>query len=155
MRDPADVSAKLRHRAIWLFCFAVFGFASCEKPRALETITLKIDGHAFKVEVARTLQEQQRGLMYRRKMPENAGMLFVYESDRRLSYWMKNTHIPLSIAYISAGGTIVEIHDMEPESLRGIDSTRSVRYALELNRGAFERIGAESGSVIEFPDGFH
>lgn len=135
-----------------LGCLVALG--SCADGRDADTITLVIEGHEFHVEVAETLEEQRRGLMHRDRLPPDHGMLFVYDADQRLSFWMKNTHIPLSIAFISKDGRILEIHDMEPESLRSIESSRSVRYALELNQGAFERIGADVGSLVEFPEGF-
>jgi uncharacterized protein len=135
-----------------LACLAIF-FA-CTQSSALDTVSIEIEGTQFTIEVARTLEEQQRGLMFRRSMKENHGMIFVYEDDRTREFWMKNTLIPLSIAYISSDGVIREIYDMEPQSLRGVSSVRSVRYALELNRGAFERIGAQVGSKVEFPPDF-
>jgi uncharacterized protein len=144
------------HRC-FLVAFAaiiLLGLISCAETDALQTITVSIEGMEFTIEVARTPEEQQRGLMYRRSLDERSGMLFAYDSDRRLEFWMKNTFVPLSIAFLSSTGEIIEIHDMEPESLRGIPSTRSVRYALELNRGAFEAIGAGPGSVVRFPEGF-
>ncbi len=131
------------------------GLISCRTQRAPETITVRINGVDFSVEVARKTEDQQRGLMYRRRLPPDAGMLFVYDGDRRLSFWMKNTYIPLSIAFISSDGVIRDIYDMEPESLRAVSSSRSVRYALELNRGAFDRVGARPGTKVLFPDGFH
>ncbi len=138
-------------RAIVLF-LAIASFAGCDGP--MEEIRLEIEGHTFVVEVARNEEERRQGLMHRKSLDENRGMLFVFDRDRRMSFWMKNTYIPLSIAYISSGGEIKEIHDMQPESLRSIESERSVRYALELNQGAFDRIGAEPGSMVEFPEGF-
>ena len=124
---------------------------SCSTSSALEMVSIQINGHSFTVEVARSIEEQRLGLMFRRKLKADRGMLFVYEADRRLDFWMKDTYIPLSIAYLAKNGEIVEIHDMEPESLRSILSSRSVRYALELNRGAFEQIGATVGTTIELP----
>lgn len=137
-----------------LAAIILLALVSCAESDALETITVSIEGVEFTIEVARTPEEQQRGLMYRRSLGERSGMLFAYDSDRKLEFWMKNTFIPLSIAFLSSAGEIIEIHDMEPESLRGIPSTRSVRYALELNRGAFEEIGAGPGSFVRFPEGF-
>lgn len=88
--------------------------------------------------------------MGRENLDENRGMLFVYERDAKKSFWMKNTTIPLSIAYIAADGTIREIYDMEPLSTRTVDSRYSVRYALEVNQGAFERHGIKAGDKVEF-----
>lgn len=125
---------------------------SCET-QGLETVELEIEGNVFVVEVARSVEEQRRGLMFRRSMAENRGMLFIYEADRRLDFWMKDTYIPLSIAFLSSRGEIVDIYDMMPESERSIQSSRSVRYALELNQGAFERVGAKPGTLVVLPEG--
>lgn len=142
-----------RHRLLMLVLLAVSAtIAGCADSHRLESGTIRIEGHEFSVEIARTDAQQQRGLMYRKRMEPDHGMLFVYPSDRRLSFWMKNTRIPLTIAFLASDGRILEIHDMEPESLRSVDSGRSVRYALELNRGAFSRVGAGVGSVVELPD---
>jgi len=119
-----------------------------------ERIPLVVNGVTFTVEVARTPEEQRQGLMFRKKMAEDRGMLFPYGRDRRLTFWMKDTLIPLSIAFISSDGVIKEIYDMEPLSLRDIVSTQSVRYALEVNQGVFEANGIKPGDTIIFPDGF-
>ena len=147
--------APLSQRVIAIVAVLSSGLLSCSRSPALETIELSINGERFTVEVARTPEEQQRGLMYRRSLAEDKGMLFAYDSDRMLSFWMKNTYIPLSIAFLSSDGVIREIHDMEPESQRTIPSSRSVRFALELNQGAFARVGAEPGTRVVFPEGFH
>jgi uncharacterized membrane protein (UPF0127 family) len=89
--------------------------------------------------------------MWRRSLAEGEGMLFVFDRDQILSFWMKNTIIPLSIAYIAADGRILEIHDMEPRNLSPVQSGRSARYALEVNRGWFTRMGITAGDVLIFP----
>ena len=86
--------------------------------------------------------------MYRRKLPEGKGMLFVFERDQILSFWMKNTFIPLSIAFIASDGRIINIRDMEPQSLSAVKSSRSVRYALEVPQGWFIRQGIREGDRI-------
>jgi uncharacterized membrane protein (UPF0127 family) len=98
-------------------------------------------GPAIVAEIASTADERSRGLMERTKLPDGEGMLFVFEKDQTLSFWMKNTLIPLSIAYISSGGGILEIHDMKPQDLTPIHSSRSARYALEVPQGWFARAG--------------
>ena len=79
-------------------------------------------------------------------------MLFVFDSDERLSFWMKNTLIPLSIAYIASDGTIREILDMEPHSLAPVPSQYSVRYALEVPKGWFSRAGVRVGDRVSIPE---
>lgn len=102
------------------------------------------------VEFARTAEERTRGLMYRKNLPDGAGMLFVFERDEPLSFWMKNTFIPLSIAFIASDGRIIEIKDMRPRDLTSVKSSRSVRYALEVPQGWFTRAGIQAGDVVKF-----
>ncbi len=123
---------------------------SCKKDDVLQTQLLRINQWEITVETADTQETQEKGLMGRESLDEDWGMLFVYDRDSRKSFWMKNTKIPLSIAYIAADGTIREIYDMEPLSTRTVDSRYSVRYALEVNQGAFERHGIKTGDKVEF-----
>lgn len=120
----------------------------------LPVVVLRSGQTELKVEVARSEQQKNVGLMFRRELADGNGMLFVYTADQPLSYWMKNTYIPLTIAYLSAEGVIREIYDMEPLSLAPVSSSRSVRYALEVPRGWFERAGLAIGDRFEFPAGF-
>jgi len=100
------------------------------------------------VEIARTDEEKTQGLMYRKKLPDGQGMIFIYDRDQQMSFWMKNTLIPLSIAFIASDGTIIEIRDMQPLDLSSVRSSRSVRYALETPQGWFDRAGVKPGDVI-------
>jgi uncharacterized membrane protein (UPF0127 family) len=100
------------------------------------------------VEIARTSEEQAKGLMYRKKLPDGEGMIFVYDRDQQLSFWMKNTLIPLSIAFIASDGRIIELRDMHPLDLSSIKSSRSVRYALETPQGWFTRSGIQPGDTV-------
>ncbi len=117
-----------------------------------ELVELPVADHTFFVEIADTDESRARGLMNRDSLPEDHGMLFVFERDQRLSFWMKDTSIPLSIAYITSDGTIREIYDMEPYDLTPVSSRRSVRYALEVNQGAFEAAGISEGDTVEIPE---
>ena len=128
----------------------VFSTFSCSKSGILQTQEIKINQWKLTVEIADTPETQEKGLMGRESMAVDKGMLFVYDRDSRKSIWMKNTLIPLSIAYIAADGTIREIYDMEPLSTRIVDSRYSVRYALEVNQGAFQRHGIKEGDKVEF-----
>ena len=134
---------------IILLAFFAVQFIGCadaeEKAQGkLETKVLTIQTSAganveIKAELARTVSEKQKGLMFRKALPDGEGMLFVYDKDEVMSFWMKNTTLPLSIAYISSGGRILEIYDMEPLSLHPVRSVRSVRYALEVPLGWYEK----------------
>ncbi|MDR0402159.1 MAG: DUF192 domain-containing protein [Treponema sp.] len=104
---------------------------------------------SIEAELARTARERQAGLMFRKELEDGKGMLFVFENDEVLSFWMKNTLIPLSIAFIRYDGTIVEIKDLYPRDLSPVHSSRSVRYALEAPRGWFDRAGVKAGDRIE------
>ncbi len=103
------------------------------------------------VEIADTNAERQRGLMERDELAEDAGMLFVFDREEPRSFWMRNTRIPLSIAYIDAEGRIVDIKDMEPFDETPVPSAEPAQYALEVNQGFFAEQGIEVGDVAELP----
>ena len=104
------------------------------------------------VEIADDDAERARGLMERTELAEDAGMLFVFERERTLSFWMRNTLIPLSIAYIDAEGRIVDIEDMEPlDDQTKHPSAEPAQYALEVNQGFFDERGIEVGDTVEVP----
>lgn len=113
-----------------------------------ELVELDLNGTRFTVEIADTPEERSRGLMHRKSIPEDGGMLFVFPYDERPSFWMRNTSIPLSLAYIGKDGTIKEIRPLVPFSEQPVPARHSVRYALELNRGAFEAAGIGPGDRI-------
>jgi len=118
------------------------------------TITL-IDGAGNRteltVELARTAAERSRGLMFRESLAEERGMLFVPGGETRTGFWMKDTKIPLSIAFIASDGTILETQDMEPLSQQLHRPAQPYRYALEVNQGWFERHGLGPGDRVEIP----
>jgi uncharacterized membrane protein (UPF0127 family) len=101
------------------------------------------------VEIADTEAERQTGLMGRTVLPQDAGMLFVFEGEQPLSFWMKDTFIPLSIAYIDAQGRIVDIQDMQPLDEIPHLSASPAQYALEVNQGFFEDRGITVGDTVE------
>lgn len=128
-------------------------FVSCgESNLPVERLVfIAVDGTPVPVEaeIARTQKEQATGLMWREELADGKGMLFWYNVDTRLHFWMKNTPIPLSIAYIDSSGTIREIFDMKPQSLSTVSSTISVRYALEVPAGWFEWVSLEPGCRLD------
>ena len=140
-----------RWHAILLLLLSAF-LSSCQDSK--EITVLRIGGERFRVEVVRTREDQIDGLMYRKHLGEREGMLFVYPVDRRLAFWMKNTEVPLSLAYIDRNGQIIQIEDMQPFDAKTIWSKFSVRYALEVAQGAFEKIGVQVGDQVGFPDNF-
>ncbi|GHU79849.1 hypothetical protein FACS189462_5600 [Spirochaetia bacterium] len=104
---------------------------------------------SMEVELARTDQEHSQGLMHRKNLEDGKGMLFIFERDQIMSFWMKNTLIPLSIAFIASDGRIIEIKDMEPLNETPVRSSRSVRYALEVPQGWFSRAGIGIGDILQ------
>jgi len=125
------------------------------KPQTgLETAVITIAAGnpvSLEVELAQTDAERTTGLMYRTALEDGKGMLFIFERDQVLSFWMKNTLIPLSIAYIAYDGTIIDIRDMYPKNTSPVHSSRSVRYALEVPQGWFARAGVKPGDTVKLP----
>lgn len=120
----------------------------------LPTVTIDASGGEeveVSVEIAGTDAERQRGLMERTELAEERGMLFVFEEEQELSFWMKDTLIPLSIAYIDEEARIVDIQDMEPLDESGHPSAEPAQYALEVNQGFFDERGVEVGDRAELP----
>ena len=141
-----------------LFFFVIFQVAlvSCKDASRLPTMELMIqrgDGSEVKVtaEIADTEETRNRGFMEREQIPDGTGMLFVFERDQILSFWMKNTPHPLSIAYIDSTGKIRDIYHMTPFSMANWTSTVSVRYALEVPQGWFEKEGIIVGDKVLIP----
>ena len=137
---------------------AVIEEARANAQPELPTVTLAIrtsGGEEVEVraEVADERAERQTGLMGRTELAPDAGMLFVFGRERDLSFWMRNTLIPLSIAYISADGRIVDIQDMEPldDEPPSYASAEPAKYALEVNQGFFAERGVEVGGTVEIP----
>lgn len=112
-------------------------------------INLTIGGHKLTAEVAASNPERQQGLMHRRMMPENRGMLFVFTEEAQHAMWMKNTYIPLSVAFIDNNGVIANIEDMKPHTENAHPAVKPVRYALEMNAGWFAKRGIKAGAKIE------
>jgi uncharacterized membrane protein (UPF0127 family) len=102
------------------------------------------------VEVAKTPEERARGLMGRKLLGKDEGMLFIFEKEDYHGFWMKDTHIPLTIAFIDKEGRIVKITDMKPLSLETHDPPRPILYALEMKRGWFSAQGLKVGDMLRF-----
>lgn len=135
--------------------FACISLASC-KSKKLPVKDIKIvrqDGTEFtvKAEIAEKPEDRNHGFMGRKTIPDGTGMLFVFEKDQILSFWMKNTPHPLSIAYIDSKGKIRNIFDMTPYSIASIVSTVSVRYALEVPQGWYKKNGITEGDTVILP----
>lgn len=115
--------------------------------------TLWIDTVPLQVEVVSTPAALQKGLMYRKKLPENQGMLFIFSQPDFHAFWMKNTYVPLAIAFISSDGQIMQIDSMAPLDTLNLHISRSpVKYTIEVNQNWFERHKIRTGNrVRELP----
>lgn len=114
----------------------------------LPTTQLGAGMHLIKAEVAETPQEHEIGLMYRTAMGTNEGMIFVFDRPGQQCFWMKNTLIPLAVAFVADDGTVVNIDEMKPQTLDPHCSTQPVRYVLEMNTGWFTKRGIKAGSKL-------
>lgn len=112
-------------------------------------LLLAIRGQALTAEVANTDAARMQGLMHRRMLPENWGMLFVFPATATVSMWMMNTYLPLSVAFIDDNGVIANIEDMKPLTTNTHSSARPARYALEMNQGWFRKRGIKPGDKVE------
>lgn len=128
-----------------------FGEAETKEPQPVSTyFPLMVGEVPIEVQVVLTPSETQQGLMYRDSLPEDSGMLFVFEQTRQLSFWMKNTRIPLDIAYIRPDGTIAEIYPMYPFNTDSVPSVgQNLSIALEMDQGWFASKGLKPGAQLD------
>ena len=119
--------------------------------QSLPTVPMKIGDRTFDIEVAKTPQQHEIGLMKRDSMPENHGMIFVFDDEHMLEFWMKDTRIPLDIMYLDASGKVVSVATMRPYDLTSISSLVPAQYAIELNAGMVAKLGIRAGQVIDIP----
>lgn len=117
----------------------------------LPRVTLTAGLHLIQAQVAATDGQRATGLMYRQDMPVNEGMLFVFEQPAIQCFWMRNTLLPLTAAFIADDGSIVNLADMQPLSDRSHCSARPVRFVLEMNQGWFTKRGLKAGSRLAGP----
>jgi uncharacterized membrane protein (UPF0127 family) len=104
--------------------------------------------HLIDAQVAQTAQQRQIGLMHRREMPQHEGMLFIFEQPATQCFWMKNTLLPLTAAFVADDGTIVNLVDMKPQTEDSHCSAKPVRYVLEMNQGWFARKNLKAGTKL-------
>ena len=131
------------------------GSCKTEKPSpAAEpgVVQMRVGGETFTLEVADTPRKQQLGLMHRKSMPQDRGMIFVFADERERSFWMKDTLIPLDIIYADAAGKIVSVKQMKPLDETSVPSEGPAKYAVELNEGAAKRAGVKAGDVLVIPE---
>ena len=129
----------------------VAGLSLCalaQEPQKFDVISLTAGINVIKAEVAAAPAQRERGLMLREKMAPNDGMVFVFEGPAEVCMWMKDTILPLSVAFIDGTGKIINIEDMQPQTLESHCAKKLVRYALEMNLGWFKQKNIKPGTVI-------
>jgi uncharacterized protein len=137
---------------------AAVAIAACafaqEAQTNLPRVKLSAGMHIIDAQVAATNDQRMTGLMYRREMPQQEGMLFVFDYPSEQCFWMKNTLLPLSVAFVAEDGTIVNIDEMKPQTLDSHCSAQPVRFVLEMNQGWFAKKGIKAGMKLGGPP-FH
>lgn len=114
----------------------------------LPRVKLSAGMHQIDAQVARTHEQRMIGLMHRKDMPQHEGMLFVFEQPAQQCFWMKDTLLPLSVAFLAEDGTVINIAEMAPQTLQSHCSAGPVRYVLEMNSGWFAKKGVKPGMKI-------
>ena len=134
-------------------CIAFSGpaMARDEPQRSLPRVTLNAGMHLIQAQVASTPEQRSIGLMFRQDMPANEGMIFVFEEPASQCFWMKNTLLPLTAAFVADDGTIVNLADMKPQTLDSHCSNQPVRFVLEMNQGWFAKRGLRAGARLSGP----
>ena len=123
--------------------------ACAQEPQTnLPRVTLSAGMHQIDAQIAQTPDQRATGLMHRKEMPQHEGMLFAFERPSIQCFWMKDTLLPLSAAFVADDGTVVNIADMKPLALDSHCSDKPVRYVLEMNQGWFARKGVKPGSRL-------
>jgi len=134
--------------ALGLVVFAAAAVAQ-DGPQSLPKIRLNAGIHNIEAQLAQTPQQREIGLMFRASMPANEGMLFAFERPAQQCFWMKNTLIPLDIAFVDDAGAIVNIEHMKAQTLDSHCSEKPVRYVLEMNDGWFAKRGIKPGFKLK------
>jgi len=150
--DPSKFSfVALRvFRALRVSAVLICGLLVAGGTRAqLPEMTLSLNGHKLTAEVAYTDPTRMEGLMHRRMLPENRGMLFVFPETALHAMWMMNTYVPLSVAFLDGKGVIINIEDMEPQTQDTHPAARPAKYALEMNKGWFAKRGIKPGARLD------
>lgn len=145
-----------RTRSLLAFFVTAIAFNALHAPahaqdaaQKLPSIRLSAGMHVIQAELAQTPDEHSIGLMHRPTMATNDGMLFAFEQPAQQCFWMKNTLLPLSAAFIGDDGSVVNIEDMKPQTLNSHCSAQPVRFVLEMNQGWFAKRGIKAGSKLQ------
>jgi uncharacterized membrane protein (UPF0127 family) len=144
-----NIAMKKNLVSLFLLAVACATGLAQEVPQTQLQRTLLSSGiHQIDTQVALTSEQHAVGLMYRKEMPQHEGMLFVFQNPTKQCFWMKNTLIALTAAFVADDGTIVNLEDMKPQTTESHCSLKPVRYVLEMNQGWFEKKGVKAGSKI-------
>ena len=153
MAHHIDSFSICRHLLLCAFAAAATG-ASCvasaqDAPQmTLERVKIGAGMYQIDAQVALSPEQRQTGLMFRKQMPQYEGMIFVFEQPAEQCFWMKNTLLPLTAAFVADDGTIVNLVDMKPQTTDPHCSAKPVRYVLEMNQGWFARRGIKAGAKL-------
>ena len=143
------VNAMKRALLTLLFSGLALAASAQDTPQTnLPRIKLQAGMHQIDTQVAQTEAQRQTGLMFRKEMPQHEGMLFVFEQPATQCFWMKNTLLPLTAAFLADDGTIVNLVDMKPQTTDSHCSEKPVRFVLEMNQGWFAKKGLKAGSRL-------
>ena len=143
------VNAMKRALLTLLFSGLALAASAQDTPQTnLPRIKLQAGMHQIDTQVAQTEAQRQTGLMFRKEMPQHEGMLFVFEQPATQCFWMKNTLLPLTAAFLADDGTIVNLVDMKPQTTDSHCSEKPVRFVLEMNQGWFAKKGLKTGSRL-------
>ena len=139
----------MRHLILGLAFIAAAGSALAQEPQTdLPRVRLSAGMYQIDAQVAQSADQRATGLMYRKQMPQHEGMLFAFEQPGVQCFWMKNTVLPLTAAFIADDGEIVNLADMKPQTTDSHCSTRPVRFVLEMNQGWFAKRGIKAGTKL-------
>lgn len=149
MHLPAPPLSRHLLAALALAATALVGHAQESPQMNLPRVALSAGMYQIDAQVAQQPHEQQIGLMYRTEMPQQEGMLFISPEPRPQCFWMKNTLLPLTAAFVADDGTIVNLADMKPQSTQTHCSIKPVRYVLEMNQGWFAKKNIKAGFKLK------
>jgi hypothetical protein len=135
-------------RALGFFVIAISPHFAGAQSQPLPRIQINAGIHLIDAEVAASYATRAQGLMYRKLLGANEGMLFVFPRDEPLCMWMRNTYVPLSVAFMDRDGVILNIEDMQPQTDESHCAVAPARYALEMNQGWFAKRGVKAGTKI-------
>jgi uncharacterized membrane protein (UPF0127 family) len=141
---------KIIPNLILAFASVLFGSSQAQNAPQIDLPRIKLSAgmHLIDTQVAANSSQRATGLMFRREMPKGEGMLFIFEEATPQCFWMKNTFLPLTAAFVADDGTIVNLEDMKPQTMDSHCSTQPVRYVLEMNQGWFAKKGIKAGSKL-------